>query len=242
MVDPARYYDFVKSMGHVFRNAVMHGLETMEERLESGKDELGVIACSVREEEGGVCITVADDGRGMDPKVIRDLALEKGLCSLADVQRLGPEEWLRFIFADGFSAAEEVDELAGRGVGLAAVRMELEKLGGMVTVRSVLGEGTEFSFFLPYEKAEEAESLSIRDLAKPLLQAAEDKLENVLSQYAQQLFRQALEAWPQGPAEVTVEPLLSLLAEDASAKYSHSQTSTWVLETPVGSLSLSLIY
>ena len=234
--------------------------------------------------------------------------MEKGLCSLADVQRLGPEEWLRFIFADGFSAAEEVDELAGRGVGLAAVRMELEKLGGMVTVRSVLGEGTEFSFFLPYEKAEEAESLSIRDLAKPLLQAAEgllqeqcglevtrihyldsasegnlqlrkvssflnvkgglagkillsadekivqagikarvrtaaeDKLENVLSQYAQQLFRQALEAWPQGPAEVNVEPLLSLLAEDASAKYSHSQTSTWVLETPVGSLSLSLIY
>ena len=308
MVDPARYYDFVKSMGHVFRNAVMHGLETMEERLEKGKDEIGAIACSVREEDGGICITVADDGRGMDPEVIRDLAVEKGLYSVADAQRLGPKEWLQFIFADGFSAAEEVDELAGRGVGLAAVRMELEKLGGTFAVHSVLGEGTEFSFFLPYEKAEEVESLSIRDLAKPLLQAAEtllqeqcglavkgiryldsaaegnlqlrkvssflnvkgglagkillsadekivqagikaglgtaaeEKLENVLSQQAQQLFRQALAAWPKGLAEVTVEPLLSLLAEDASAKYSHSQTSTWVLETSAGSLSLSLIY
>ena len=102
MVDPARYYDFVKSMGHVFRNAVMHGLETMEERLESGKEEIGSVSCSIREEEDGICIIVADDGRGMDPAVIRDLAVEKGLYSVADAQRLGPEEWLNFIFADGF--------------------------------------------------------------------------------------------------------------------------------------------
>ena len=307
MVDPARYNDFVKSMGHVFRNAVMHGLETADERLEQGKDEIGSITCSIREEEGGIFLTVADDGRGIDPGVIRDLAVEKGLCSFVDAQRLGPEDWLNFIFADGFSAAEEVDELAGRGVGLAAVRSELEKLGGTVTVSSTLGKGTEFAFFLPFEKEKEIEPLSIRDLAKPLLQeaeallqeqcglvverirylaseaegnlqlrkvssflnvkggldgkillsadekivqasvskkrsAVEEKLENVLSQQAQQLFRQSVEKWPQGSGDLEVEPLFSLLAEDASAKYSHSQTSTWVLETAAGSLSLSLIY
>jgi len=178
MVDPQHYYDFIKSLGHVFRNSIAHGLETYEERLGLGKDERGKISCSIVESQTGLELVLADDGRGIDPVRIRDVALKKHICSPETATSLSDEELVQLIFADGFSSAQDADALAGRGVGLSAVRAELEKLNGSVRVITALGQGTQFHFFLPLNHTEDTDPYSIRQLAKPLLGAAESLLLN----------------------------------------------------------------
>jgi Chemotaxis protein histidine kinase and related kinases len=148
-VDPVACGRFVKSLGHVFRNAVIHGLETPDERLAAGKDECGSVRCTIREQPGGLRLRIADDGGGIDPALIRKAAVDKCVCDRRAAAAMSDEEAVNLIFADGFSGAAEVDEFAGRGVGLGAVKCELELLGGTVSVNSSVGRGTEFSFFLP---------------------------------------------------------------------------------------------
>ncbi|MHC1746577.1 MAG: ATP-binding protein [Negativicutes bacterium] len=310
LVDPLQYYDFIKSLGHVFRNSIVHGLEAFEERLMNGKKEIGTISCSVAESDTGLTLVISDDGRGMDIADLRDKAVEKGICDPAVAKCMQESDWVQFIFADGFSGTKDVDELAGRGVGLSAVRAEVEKLGGSVNAHTTLGKGTEFQFFLPFPQMEENQIYSIRQLAKPLLNAVEDylknkadlsvsaftymeggdggklklrkastflgvknipagkillsadqevvqylvdkadgeegsldrKMENILSQYAQEIFRQAVKDLPNWGGTVTAEALVSILAEDASARYPQAETSTWVLDTDLGGITLSLIY
>jgi hypothetical protein len=178
LVDPLRYYDFIKSLGHVFRNSIVHGLETFDERLEAGKDEVGTITCKVTESEAGLQLVITDDGRGINPAQIRDIAVEKGICTLEAAHAMQEAECVQLIFADGFSGAKQVDTFAGRGVGLSAVRAELENIGGSVSVHSVVGRGTEFKFFLPFSKSKEDGALSVRQLAKPILNAMEWCLKN----------------------------------------------------------------
>jgi hypothetical protein len=310
LVDPLQYYDFTKSLGHVFRNSIAHGLESFDERLEAGKEEIGTITCSIAEGESGLTFAIADDGRGIDTAHIRDIAVEKGIYDPELAKCMPEADWVQFIFADGFSGATEVDELSGRGVGLSAVRAELEKLGGSVTVHTTLGQGTEFRFLVPFSQPEENQPYSIRQLAKPLLKAVEiclkneadlavthltyieggeggkinlrkvstflgvkglstgkillsadqevvqylvdqagvveesleRRMENVLAQYGQRIFQQALTELPAWTGRVTAEALLSILAEDASAKYSQAETSIWALDTDLGRIILSLIY
>jgi hypothetical protein len=313
LVDPLQYYDFIKSLGHIFRNSIVHGLESYEERVENGKDERGRITCVVLADQVGISLVIADDGRGMDPLRIRDIALEKGICTPDQTLNLQEEDMIQLIFADGFSGAQDVDTLAGRGVGLSAVRAELEKLKGSVSVNTALGKGTQFQFFLPFSLAEENEPYSIRQLAKPLLNAAEflllsdaglqvrnhtyiegtvggklnlrkvttflgikglangrmvlsadqsvvqhlvekrfaqeaidspiDRMmETTLSHYATEIFHHALKSEPTWVDSITTEALVSILADDASAKYPQSETPTWLLDTDAGKITLSLIY
>jgi len=178
MVDPQHYYDFIKALGHVFRNSIVHGLETYEERLELGKDERGRISCSVLENNTGLVLALSDDGRGIDPVHIRDVALRKSICAPEKVNNMSEEELIQLIFTDGFSGAQNVDTLAGRGVGLSAVRAELEKINGSMQATTTLGKGTQFQFFLPIDPACDSEPYSIRQLAKPLLSATEHLLLN----------------------------------------------------------------
>ncbi|MFU8819890.1 MAG: ATP-binding protein, partial [Desulfurivibrio sp.] len=149
-VPPEIYAPFAKSLVHLFRNAVDHGIETPEERWESDKEEEGHINCRAWAQDDGIVLEIADDGRGLDVEAIRRKAVEKGLLAAEAPPDLEPKELYRLIFTDEFSTKQTADTMSGRGVGLAAVRMETQRLGGDIEVESTPGTGTTFRFRLPY--------------------------------------------------------------------------------------------
>lgn len=149
LVDPEKYHDFTKALVHVFRNAVAHGLETPDERLTAGKAVQGRLTCHVEEQGANLAIMITDDGRGMDANQIKQVAIDKRIGEAAAIRALPEKEAVNLIFADGFSSMDAASELAGRGVGLAAVKQEVEKLDGHIEVRTAVGQGTTFTFVLP---------------------------------------------------------------------------------------------
>jgi chemotaxis protein histidine kinase CheA len=132
---------------HMVRNALDHGIESPEERLAVGKPTAGRITIDVRKSGGDYIIKLADDGRGIDPEVIRESAYDKGLD--IDVDALSDEEAIRLIFHKGFSTANAVSEISGRGVGMDIVMTELQQLGGDIQIQSAVGLGTCFEIRVP---------------------------------------------------------------------------------------------
>lgn len=161
LVDPMKYHDFAKTLVHVFRNAVAHGLETPEERLAAGKEIAGYIGCDLQEDGANLVVTIADDGRGIDDSTIRQLAVAKGICTEEAACSLTEAEVVQLIFGDGFSSVAAASELSGRGVGLSAVKYEAEKLGGTIEVLTAVGKGTRFLFTLPLAADEQQDSFDI---------------------------------------------------------------------------------
>jgi chemosensory pili system protein ChpA (sensor histidine kinase/response regulator) len=132
---------------HMLRNAVAHGLETAEKRVAAGKTEEGTIRIAVRREGSEVVLEVGDDGRGLDRDAIRRRGLERGL--IREGVALIDADLDMLIFEPGFSTADEVSRLAGRGVGMDVVASEVRQLGGTIDIRSVPGAGTTFTLRLP---------------------------------------------------------------------------------------------
>ena len=132
---------------HVLRNAVVHGIEPIEERRRAGKPEVGMVTVALRPEATEIRLTVSDDGAGLDLARIRDKALARGL--ITPEQPLLDEELMQLIFSHGLSTADEITGLSGRGVGMDIVMSELGTIGGRVKVTSKRGKGAYFSFFLP---------------------------------------------------------------------------------------------
>ena len=143
------YQSFTSTLVHVFRNAIDHGLETPEERVAAGKAEAGEITISAKQNDYEVELRIADNGRGISVDAIKARRAEKGL----PVDGLTSQEILMTVFEAQFSTRTEVTELSGRGVGLDAVKFEVEKLGGTVGIESTLGKGTTFIFKLPLKTA-----------------------------------------------------------------------------------------
>lgn len=152
LVAPEIYLPFSKSLIHLFRNAVDHGLESPEERFDAGKEETGHIRCETWMEHGEIIIEIADDGRGLDVHSIAENAVNSGLYSAKDVAEMSQEQLWLLIFEDELSTRADVTDLSGRGVGLAAVRVETERLGGRFEIHSTAGKGTRFRFILPYRE------------------------------------------------------------------------------------------
>ncbi len=140
---------FIKSLIHLFRNSVDHGLETPEERILSQKDENGTISCVVSTDDECVQITIADDGRGMDATKIAQKAIENGMVTQEQVANMPEDEILELIFEDGFSTKTEVNDISGRGVGLGAVKSELQKIGGSLKITTKIGVGSTLIFKIP---------------------------------------------------------------------------------------------
>ncbi len=134
---------------HLIRNAMDHGLEAPEERTKVGKPEEGTIWLRAYNKGQNVIIEIEDDGRGIDPNKIRAKALERGLISESELERLSDREVINLIFQPGFSTAEQVSEVSGRGVGMDVVRTAIEKIGGSVELESTLGMGTKVTLKLP---------------------------------------------------------------------------------------------
>ncbi len=150
-LDPAVCRPFLRSLAHVFRNAVAHGIEPPQQRREAGKPEAGQITCTIERREGELTLEIADDGAGIDTSALRRKALERGLYDSAELDAMSAEALLGLVFLDGVSTVARADQFSGRGVGLAAVRAETLKLGGSVTVHSRPGQGASFRFRLPLE-------------------------------------------------------------------------------------------
>jgi two-component system chemotaxis sensor kinase CheA len=132
---------------HMIRNAADHGIESPADRLAAGKPAEGTITLRARHQGGFVVIEVADDGRGLDLDRIRRKAVERGLIR-AD-EELGDRELLDLIFAPGFSTAERVSDVSGRGVGMDVVRRNIERIRGKVEIAATPGGGTTFTIFMP---------------------------------------------------------------------------------------------
>ncbi|MGE5849526.1 MAG: chemotaxis protein CheW [Candidatus Methylomirabilota bacterium] len=134
---------------HIFRNSIDHGIEPPEERVRKGKVPTGTIRLEATKERESVVIRVSDDGRGMDPAVIRRLALERGVITRELHDSLPDDEVLHLITVPGFSTAREVTDVSGRGVGMDVVKASLESLRGGLLIESVVGQGSTFTLRLP---------------------------------------------------------------------------------------------
>ncbi|MBB5685237.1 chemotaxis protein CheA [Sphingobium boeckii] len=132
---------------HMIRNAVDHGIESPEERIAAGKSPEGTIRLSAEQKGARIIVSVSDDGKGIDRVRVRAKAVEKGIISADAV--LSDEEIDALICAPGFSTAESISNISGRGVGMDVVRSNVEALGGRVEIHSVPGEGTTFIMGLP---------------------------------------------------------------------------------------------
>jgi two-component system chemotaxis sensor kinase CheA len=134
---------------HIVRNAVSHGIESPEERRENSKPERGVLRLDAYHHANHVIVSVSDDGAGIDPQKIRTKAVIQGVVSAAEAERLTDAEATDLVFRPGFTTAEEVTEISGRGVGLDVVRSVLQRLKGTVDIETTAGGGTTFRLKLP---------------------------------------------------------------------------------------------
>lgn len=136
---------FIKSLVHVFRNSVDHGIENPDDRLLKEKDEAGTIVCKFKEKNNKLHIIISDDGMGLDSVKIKEVAINKGI----DTTSLTENELYKIIFNDNFSTKTTVSEISGRGVGMSAVKNELDKLNGVIEITSQKDIGTTFEFIIP---------------------------------------------------------------------------------------------
>jgi two-component system chemotaxis sensor kinase CheA len=134
---------------HMVRNALDHGIELPSERRAAGKPEMGSVALRALRTVGEIVVELQDDGRGIDPERVRRVAVQRGI--IAPEATLSRDELLALIFAPGFSTAETVTAVSGRGVGMDVLKRNIDRLGGRVEIHSVVGSGTTLRIILPLE-------------------------------------------------------------------------------------------
>ncbi len=148
-IDKSLIEELSDPMIHLIRNSADHGVESPEIRAAAGKPETGTVVLRARHEGDSVVVEIEDDGKGIDPAVIRAKAVEKGVLAQEKADQLSDEEALNLIFLPGFSTAQKVTDISGRGVGMDVVRSNVRRLGGSVSVTSVVGRGSVFTLKLP---------------------------------------------------------------------------------------------
>lgn len=137
------------SLVHLVRNAVSHGIENTEERKESKKPSSATVTLEANLEKDNVVLSVTDDGKGINVEKIREKIVKQNMVSKEAASKMGDQEVIRYIFESGFSSAEKVTEISGRGVGMDVVKRSVESIGGQVLIDTKLGEGTSIHMVLP---------------------------------------------------------------------------------------------
>jgi two-component system chemotaxis sensor kinase CheA len=155
--DTAADKNIIESLGdplvHIVRNSLDHGLEMPDVRAALGKPAVGTLKIVAKQESDRVVIEISDDGKGIDPAVIKQKAYQKGLIDEATLERITDQEAINLVFAAGFSTAEVVSDLSGRGVGMDVVRTAVERVNGSIALASVKGQGTTLRLSLPLSMA-----------------------------------------------------------------------------------------
>ncbi|UMY19959.1 hybrid sensor histidine kinase/response regulator [Methylobacterium organophilum] len=134
---------------HMVRNSADHGIESTNERIKAGKPPRGSIRLSAYHEGGTITIEIADDGKGLDLAAIRRKAVERGIASHAEVEKMTDAQVAKFIFHAGFSTAKAVTSVSGRGVGMDVVKTNIETIGGVIDIATEFGKGTTFTIKIP---------------------------------------------------------------------------------------------
>ncbi len=134
---------------HMVRNCADHAIETPAERRAAGKPDHGTISLTAHHEGGSVTIAIADDGRGLDIARIRQKALQRGLAHESEIERMSDAQISRFIFQPGFSTADAITAVSGRGVGMDVVKVNVDAIGGLIDIASVPGQGTTITIKIP---------------------------------------------------------------------------------------------
>jgi two-component system chemotaxis sensor kinase CheA len=138
---------------HLLRNAIYHGIETPKERKRKGKDEIGTLKLITTRKAGSINITVEDNGRGLDFEGIRRKAVNNGLYTPEEAEKLTDQDLKDLIFKPGFSTLGAANQISGRGMGLAIVEEKIEELGGSINLYTTPGKGTTFSIDVPFTRA-----------------------------------------------------------------------------------------
>lgn len=150
LVDRAVLSKLYDPLVHLVRNAFDHGIDTPVERSAAGKSESGTITIKAYNRGNSTYLEIRDDGRGINPEKIRTKAIEKGVLSIEEAAGLTETQLYELLFVPGFSTAEKISHLSGRGVGLDAVRLQIRALKGNISLASELGKGTTFTLRLPW--------------------------------------------------------------------------------------------
>lgn len=141
------------SLTHMIRNCADHGIEKIEEREKAGKDRKGIIHLSCKEVGEDIIVEVKDNGQGLNIDRISKKAIENGLYTSEEIDKMNPKAIYHLIFEAGFSTAKEVTDISGRGVGMDMVKRSVESIGGYIEIDSTLGEGTTFQLYLPLPRS-----------------------------------------------------------------------------------------
>jgi len=134
---------------HIIRNSCDHGIEPPEERVAKGKPEMGTIALKAYNEGNQIVIQIDDDGKGLDPEMLKNKSLEKGIITEKEADSMSDKEAYALIFKPGFSTAAQVTNVSGRGVGMDVVKTNIEKLNGIIDIDSEVGKGTSIKLKIP---------------------------------------------------------------------------------------------
>ncbi len=134
---------------HLVRNAVDHGIETEEDRIAKGKSPTGTVKLNAYHQGGNVVIEVVDDGKGLDPEMLKQKAIEKGILTPSDAEHLSRDHAFDLIFQPGFSTAKEISDVSGRGVGMDVVKRNIQSLNGAIDIKSEFGSGSKITIRLP---------------------------------------------------------------------------------------------
>ncbi|WP_439854869.1 chemotaxis protein CheA [Pseudomonas yamanorum] len=134
---------------HLVRNAVDHGVETPEEREASGKNRQGKVILAAEQEGDHILLSITDDGKGMDPTILRNIAVKRGVMDKDAADRLTDTECYNLIFAPGFSTKTEISDVSGRGVGMDVVKTKISQLNGSINIYSTKGQGSKIVIKVP---------------------------------------------------------------------------------------------
>ncbi len=238
--------DMIKDpLTHMVRNSGDHGIETPAERAKSGKPETGKIHLRAYHEGGHIIIEIADDGKGLPTEKIRQKIISNGLASEEEAMKLSPQQVHQFIFHAGFSTADKVTSVSGRGVGMDVVRTNIEKIGGSIEMKSAEGKGSTFYIKIPLTLAivssliveSAGERFAIPQLAVRELVLVSQKSENRIEMIRNTpVFRLRDKLLPL----VSLEDLLKLgnnTDTDLATRFEHK----YIIVTQVGNYSFGLI-
>ncbi len=184
-MDKTMIEDLNDPLVHLLRNAVDHGAETSEERIAAGKPEKSMVELSARQEGDHIIISISDDGRGMRPEAIRSKAIEQGLITARMANTLNESQCLELIFLPGFTTKDEISGVSGRGIGMDVVKTKINKLNGIVGIRSEFGKGTVMTIKLPLTLA--IQPVSILRLGEQSFAVPQSMVREILSVSAEQL-------------------------------------------------------
>ena len=184
-MDNKIYEVFNKSLIHILRNSMDHGLELVDDREKAGKSPDGLITVEFKESEDAVELRFSDDGRGIDANIIRKKVLEKELCDPGRLKKLSDHDVIQFIFHPGFSTAATVTSISGRGVGMDMVKTSVEQIGGKISIHTEPGHGSDFNFYMPKPKAVNIiDSVGVT-VGSLVLQIDSEEIDRVLDWYVE---------------------------------------------------------